>query len=129
MKFTSVNEAIEVAVLAVMLFAAFVNFVLRAVACFNLARHEKIKHRFFAFVPFLQYYLIGSVCDGINDKNFKKTEYGLAFLISGVLLGVPSVLSCFFSDLPLFTFNLIDQRLKMLNYLLCLMLKVLVQVQ
>ena len=113
-----VDRAIEIIIVAVLLVISLVNFILRGVAYFNFARLNKSKHPSFAFVPFLQYYLFGRVCDDINKKNSKDTEYGVVFLISGVLFGIPSILSCFFSDLPLFTFNLINRQLLMLNYLL-----------
>lgn len=113
------SEAVNLIIFSVSIFAVVVNFVVRAITYFEFAMLHKLKVSFLAFVPFLQFFVLGSLCDFLNLKNFsKRTHYAIYLTFFSLCFSVPSAVSYFFPSLPLFTFNVLDSSIYFLNCLL-----------
>lgn len=105
---------------AVSVFAVFVNFVVRSAAYFELARFRRLKFGFLAFVPVLQYFILGRVCDDLNSKNGFQTSNSFWLVFFSLGFCVPSAVSYVFPKLPLFTFSVTSPQAYILNCVLFL---------
>ena len=115
------SSAISYIVFAVSIFAAFVNFVVRSVAYLELVRLKKFKFGILAFIPFLQFFVLGKVCDEINyKKNGIRTFNAFWFVFFGSGFCLPSAMSYVFPNLPFFTFESINSSVYFLNCVLFL---------
>ena len=74
-----VINAVEALIISliVSLLIAFVGFLLKAIAIFIMAKKRGLKNKWFAFVPFLNYVLLGKLVGPVRLFNVKMKNAGL----------------------------------------------------
>ena len=78
--------------LIVSLLIAFVGFLLKAIAIFIMAKKQGLKNKWFAFVPFLNYVLLGKLIGPIRIFRVKMKNAGLFLAIVSFSLEVVYIL-------------------------------------
>ena len=64
-----------------MFFAQVLNYVFHATACSQIMQIKKISRPFLAWLPIGGNYSLGKICDSINNKNNKKSNFKILLTI------------------------------------------------
>lgn len=120
MNLIKLSSAINYIIFAISIFAAFVNFTVRAVAYFELAKIKRLNCCFLAFLPILQYLILGKISDDLNLKCGVNSSNAFWLVFFSFGFCVPSAISHFFPNLPFFTFESINSQVYLLNCVLFL---------
>ena len=105
-------------IFVISLFAMIVNFFVRAVVYYNIAKTRNIKHRYLSWFPILQFFVIGKIADDICSENEERKSNCFILLAYAMIIGILGFVSTFFTKLPIFTFNVTNSLWFLVNFVL-----------
>lgn len=79
---------------------AVLAYVLSSFALYNIAKNNGIKHSWTAFVPFLQYYIIGSLCEEYELFGVTLKPLGVLMPLLAMTEVLISVMGSFWTFIP-----------------------------
>lgn len=84
-----------------------VTFVLKGIGLYTIAKRENVKKPYYAFIPFLSFYLLGKIVGGVKIFGYRVKNVGLITMITMLLYYVTAAVydgfMCYENIVGLFT--------------------------
>lgn len=101
------EELMLILSLSMSLTVTLTAFIFKGIGLYTIAKRENVKKPYYAFIPFLSYYLLGKIVGGVRIFGYHVKNIGLITMISLLLyyalFAVYDVFMCYENFVSLFT--------------------------